>query len=128
MQNRSRFVAAAILLAFSAFANGDDPPQPKSEIPKTISDEQVRLILRRAIRSVQGCGVTTWNGKAYGWYFNNYKPVKLPWSLEPQFVSAGFIQGSPPGNNTLIEFSGPGFRYKRLNDEPILTLEVVQPK
>jgi hypothetical protein len=83
-------------------------------------------ILARSEVTGQGCGGATWNGEPWSFYISSYKPVALPWTSKPEEVSAGFVYGKKPVQHHLIEFSGPGFRYRRETDTATLTL--VEPE
>ena len=119
---REVVAAGVLLLNFSGQARDED------SLPKTITVKSALAIIQKAEVSGQGCGGGTWNGESWGFYLNMYKDlVMLPWSLEPQKVQAGFVYGRTPVEHHLIEFSGPGFRYRRSTDVPLLTLVPAEP-
>jgi hypothetical protein len=121
----TRVLVLGFTLAFlgARELNGDDPLPANSALPKTIAVKDVVAILLKTKITGQGSGGTTWNGEKWDFYINAYKPVKLPWNSEPQRVESGFVFGRRPGENHLISFSGPGFKYSRATNDSFLTLE-----
>jgi hypothetical protein len=96
-------------------------------LPGKITVDEVRALLEGARITSQGCGGSHWDGKSWGYYNSSYEPIKLPWSKLKQRVSAGSVVGGEPREHHLIEFSGPGFRYRRPDSKPVL-LRVKQPE
>ena len=95
-------------------------PTELFSIPRTISVAEVLVLLKGARISSQGCGGTGWNGASWGYYGNGYQSANLPWSKTPERVFAGFAYGRKPVEHHLIDFSGPGFRFARTDDSPLL--------
>jgi hypothetical protein len=110
------------VLCLLVAARAQDPDPSKSALPKTLTVTEVKALLEKSEMTGQGCGACTWNGESWGFYANDYKPLKLPWTSEPRIVYAGFAFGRMPVEHHLIEFRGSGFRYRRTTDVPELTL------
>jgi hypothetical protein len=114
--------AVVLCLGCASVLNGQKPKAPSS-VPKTIAVKEVLALLAKTEVGGQGCGGTTWNGKRWGMYVNFYNdPIKLPWDPEQQRVEAMFAYRGMPDEHHLIELSGPGFRYRRDKNVPVLTL------
>src|SRR5262245_32621941 len=123
MKNLRQALVTAALLAISITAiSGEEPKAAANAPPKTLSVKEALALISKAELTGQGCGAATWNGEQWSYFVNGYKPIKLPWESEPQRVMAGFAYGLRMESH-LIDFSGPGFRYKRLTDVPDLTLQ-----
>jgi hypothetical protein len=120
---RQVLTSTLMLLAVVAMTNGQDSKPEQNALPKTLTVKEVLSIIGKTEIAGQGCGGCRWNGEDWGYYGNMYKPMQLPWNTEPQKVEAGFAYGRMPVEHYLIEFSVPGFRYRRLTDVADLTLQ-----
>lgn len=121
MRNLTFLAIPLILALLSSVGLGEDVKGGK-EPPKSISVKEVLAILAKSEVTGQGCGFATWNGQGWSYCGSSYKSVVLPWSLKSEEVSAGAVFGKVPGESHLIDFSGPGFCYRRTTDSPTLTL------
>jgi hypothetical protein len=122
----SRNAALAIAILLSALFCGhatDVAPKRTGRFSKSITVMQAQQIIGKTRLSGQRCGRMIWNGEPWARYVNAYKPMKLPWygdTLQPG-VEATFAYGR--GETHLISFSGPGFKYRRTTNSPVLDYE-----
>jgi len=117
-----KLLTVVLFFCAAPAVTGEDAQAQSPKFPKSISVKTAIAIIGKTEVAGQGCGGSPWNGKNWACFLSMYKPMKLPWYAEPQKrVQAVFVFGE--GETHLIEFSGPGFCYKRSKDVPDLTFE-----
>ena len=85
-------------------------------LPTMISATEVLDFVKDRKFGYIGCGIGIWHGKNCSFTSHGYSKVKLPWLDDPVELYLNYLSlRQKPEYPGLVEFYGPGFRFRRFD-------------